>query len=1082
LLKCLDLHVGLKNEGGSEELDAMMDGQSHRAKLREVVGNSMDQRYDPHGNDDALCRTSGAYTTRGSGVSGTRGRGATNQHRRSVIPYAQRTLGDKLTVSTSPIAAGNVISCPLDPAIDPNDPRSKYSCGRWSGQNTGGSKQANRSPEHRFKRSAIGLGRGGTAQDVRARTVGTTVQVAASSTRLPQARQLATLSKRAPASLPANHNPGKSATTPEPPARVPPGLKNSDDMLDPSRFLAALAATKDRETFDKMVSCQPKPAPASRAADIVAKPSKKVKMKLHELIQSRPRSPLLSKGVNTISSLGLEKPETEKLRPNEPAFNIPTHAKRTPERPKLRIPNAKIIAEHDWQSKDIRQVPTNEIVFPPPNSRSTKLSGDVVDAYTDGVLTPGTPNFSTSTEDGPTDESANVVQERNDGEATNRSSATTEATTPVVGLAIRVEPTPILQSNANADEDLLILGSEEVVDHGSSMSIAQSIQVHGAAANLMDLDFDHISHESLAPMLPKPFDERKSVLMVQPVAPLETTVERPASVVIGGIRYYREDQVPCVIASEAREDRTATIPATTDRLITGSGYTIGVRHLGPHNRDILGDRNVARRVEESIGLPEIDSIWAIPHQGAVDRRLVRDTSPIRIDRQPVLETLVDSHLSMDPRPSVIGGRNLARRSQPTPQNTLTPFAKGSPQAEDCNKPGFARCPQGASMSRQANPWSTDRSAASTEPRADDSTRSKWSKANARNSIGLSPDRSDEPRGTGLIIRSSESIPFRLSGDSLFSTGGDLGSNRNDFHSHTCENMALPSLKPTRAAKEQQTVPTRPTLSENFGLADSSQSPTQKETLSELMVRLTKSTGSTGLTPRLVDCRANESCESRDSASCAGNSRESSRSAFTALKPAMNLNTSKWAAEVPAISSTTKIFTAKSAKAKSNVPSVQGSNTQPTQRDGEIRTTITRTNTGPGFALLVADAVAAAGSSKSSSTNADTSVASSMALTGNAVEPPLSSASQAAIPNTCKSLTASVADAKTAAVYPSTRHSLGIRSNPARPIITSEPRVRVINQRKPLSQGFALETVRRGGESLQERRDDQDGSDSEGLEL
>jgi hypothetical protein len=103
-LKFPDLHVELRNDGGAEELDAMMDGQSHRAKLREVVGNSSGQHYDPHRNDDAPCRTSGAHTTRGGpvsrgsrggGVIGTRGRGAPNPRRRSVTIQAQRTLNDK---------------------------------------------------------------------------------------------------------------------------------------------------------------------------------------------------------------------------------------------------------------------------------------------------------------------------------------------------------------------------------------------------------------------------------------------------------------------------------------------------------------------------------------------------------------------------------------------------------------------------------------------------------------------------------------------------------------------------------------------------------------------------------------------------------------------------------------------------------------------------------------------------------------------------------------------------------------------------------------------------------------------------
>jgi hypothetical protein len=211
-----------------------------------------------------------------------------------------------------------------------------------------------------------------------------------------------------------------------------------------------------------------------------------------------------------------------------------------------------------------------------------------------------------------------------------------------------------------------------------------------------------------------------------------------------------------------------------------------------------------------------------------------------------------------------------------------------------------------------------------------------------------------------------------------------------------------------------------------------------------------------------------------------------RPEVTAVKSAMDLNTSKWAAEVPTISSTAKGFTAKSAKTKSIDQSAKGSNTQLIPRDGKTRTTKRRTYAGPGFALLVADAAAAAAaaatSSESASTNADPSVANLVALTGGAVEPPLLPVSQAATPNTPASLTASVVNAQPRAASRFTIHSLGHGSNTAGPMITPEPRVRVINQRRPLGQSAARGTVHSGGESFRERQDDQDDSDSEELDL
>lgn len=75
----------MKNDCGAEELDTMMEGQSHRAQLRQLVGNTGGQRYDLHRGDDTphpTTATSNPYggtatrRCRGSGAVGTRGRGA----------------------------------------------------------------------------------------------------------------------------------------------------------------------------------------------------------------------------------------------------------------------------------------------------------------------------------------------------------------------------------------------------------------------------------------------------------------------------------------------------------------------------------------------------------------------------------------------------------------------------------------------------------------------------------------------------------------------------------------------------------------------------------------------------------------------------------------------------------------------------------------------------------------------------------------------------------------------------------------------------------------------------------------------
>jgi hypothetical protein len=79
-----DLHVELKSDGGAEDLDAMMDGQSHRARLREAVHNSGGQEYDPNGNGDTSRRPPAGNSAgggiasrgRGGGVASTRSRSA----------------------------------------------------------------------------------------------------------------------------------------------------------------------------------------------------------------------------------------------------------------------------------------------------------------------------------------------------------------------------------------------------------------------------------------------------------------------------------------------------------------------------------------------------------------------------------------------------------------------------------------------------------------------------------------------------------------------------------------------------------------------------------------------------------------------------------------------------------------------------------------------------------------------------------------------------------------------------------------------------------------------------------------------
>ena len=65
----------MKNDGGVEDLDSMMDGQSHRHRLTEVVSNTGGQKYDPKGSDDVVPEPTRVYSARGGSTASRGGRG-----------------------------------------------------------------------------------------------------------------------------------------------------------------------------------------------------------------------------------------------------------------------------------------------------------------------------------------------------------------------------------------------------------------------------------------------------------------------------------------------------------------------------------------------------------------------------------------------------------------------------------------------------------------------------------------------------------------------------------------------------------------------------------------------------------------------------------------------------------------------------------------------------------------------------------------------------------------------------------------------------------------------------------------------
>ena len=345
-----------------------------------------------------------------------------------------------------------------------------------------------------------GSGRDNRRQDVRGTMVGRTVRVTAASTGLPMARQLApgwtpfTLAVNP--SRPKKTDPADNAPT----RRVPPIDQDGSiykKLLDPAAFLAAIASNKDREAFDKMIPSQPRATKPN-----VKKPTVKI-------------------------------PEVAKLSP-------PNKEESTYE-----------------EDKQIRKVPIHEIVFPLPLSKSTK-SFDEVDAYTDGVLSPGKSNFSSSWELSRIFGLANVIEQGNDGETTQPSSAAADITTPDVRVAISDRSVSVANPRASIDGDILELNTEEVSNPRNGTAPDQDLSAHGAAADLMDLDFDDVPQGTLTPNVPGNQTEAEAELST-------SSTEPPKYVDINGHRFFRSDQFHLAVASVPllRSQNPSSMPPTS---------------------------------------------------------------------------------------------------------------------------------------------------------------------------------------------------------------------------------------------------------------------------------------------------------------------------------------------------------------------------------------------------------------------------------------------------------------------------------------------------------------------------------------
>lgn len=926
-----------------------------------------------------------------------------------------------LTTYFSPTTYGGAANRPLDPAIDPTDPRSKYRFRRGNGRAGKGSHQGSPSRVRGSTTSGRGLGRGVTGQVVRGTTVGTKAQVSATSARLPQGRRLAPNSRCATASLAVNPTSNEPVgIEPAPARRVPPFLKDSpgyDMLLSPAAFLATIAKTKDREIFNKMISSESKPAPASKAAEVVAKPSKNVEKTFNDLAQSTPRPALPPKVAEIVASLNLlttdtqliaQVPEADKLAAEKPALvckvnevkevirdavkNVEperlksdelmpediTPAQAIPskiayQKPKVGKPTefVKLTPEQEegqrrWERKLIRQVPTHEFFLPPPFSNSGPSFHEIF-GWTDGLPSPGMSNFSGSPEPTPMIALADLIEEGDAAETSKPPPAAQEAEAAAVDLGISDVVTSVPELRNNVDEDLLGLktneaGQQPVGDHGGGTCILPKAQTSSAAADLMDLDFGSISQDSLIPSLPglrpKPKTEPKTEADTKPVASLIPPLDLPPNVEVGGVSCFREGQRPPVIPPATATGGVATIalataPPATDRVDTGSEHTTGVLNQGLHNGHLFGDHKLTRKTQGNLTKPTIDSIWSTPSV-AMARRRARTGSSVRFDQEQTIEVPLEANTTVDPRPHAIGDRNLPGRPQGVrPQDMPSISSTFSSQEGGCNTQGSTHCPQGQVMPVEANPWGASCTAVSTAPKASNLAGSQWAQLAARLVTRSSDSTTEGHASVWSAGQPSETVSSSQSGESTFCHARVQNSPQSHFPPSTSEDVMSSAHQIGRTA-EQLSLPMRSTSLEDVNLVESSQPTPLQENFEGRMVRLMNSQGSKGMTKF---ARGDATTEPRGLLSSEKHTRGSPRSQSTLDKLRTNLDISKWAAKDAARYSMTAVCSPKLTSLSHQVPGFKQSDISVRRPEDRVMTKSQGTPPDPRLAPLLAEVAA-----------------------------------------------------------------------------------------------------------------------------
>ncbi len=480
----------------------------------------------------------------------------------------RRTNGRLLATTPSPIPTHPKVDRPLDPAIDPDRDYS-YTTKR------GGKKASVSHNGGQAVRVEPSLGKGKAVNDARVIMVADTADVG------PAAQQKAGIEQ------------SKAPRTPKEYDMSTVSMKcwlmtYSPVSLNDEAFLRVMNSMNTKPTFNQHVQEKAKPAPASKAAELVEQPGKTTR---------RP------------NAVG-KKPASALARSTE----TPAEAYR------------RLEARNKSSNTDatIRLAPTHEFGFPPPNTKSggKRVAGDSVSVHTDGVesaCTFSSADFKT--------QSSGAAGSRNDRKhgtiingtdlAQKLSSATSEAASGSNGPGIHLLP-PSSCAELNRRDDLITL--EDGIEQSPSVDRIPSKDAPPASHtnSMRSSGVPHIMDEELNDDIPQ-----SSLTPRSSIAPRFVTCR--------GARYIRCDLITGQFAEDSQvENRPESSgepniqPAlqaasfsssTNDKIAVTNGLNNGLQTLQESSAgSILGEDNLPGRSAASSGISSQASVassrWA----------------------------------------------------------------------------------------------------------------------------------------------------------------------------------------------------------------------------------------------------------------------------------------------------------------------------------------------------------------------------------------------------------------------------------------------------------------------------------------